>query len=26
LHMFCNGFSSIFRCFCKCFRCVFHLS
>jgi hypothetical protein len=26
LHMFCNGFSNIFRCFCKCFRCVFYLS
>jgi hypothetical protein len=22
LHIFCNGFSSIFRCFYKCFRCM----
>ena len=23
LRKFCNDFSSVFRCFCKCFRCMF---
>jgi hypothetical protein len=25
LHMFCNDFSSVFRCFYKCFRCMFQM-
>jgi hypothetical protein len=25
LHIFCNGFSSIFWCFCKYFRCTFQV-